>query len=225
MKQSEILTASTVTAKTPSGVIGMPVTCEALYTIPMQESEIWKDIPGYEGMYQVSDFGQVKSLQRIITEKSTLKARPVRERILKQVASYKGYYFIHLSKNGAVKNVSVHRTIAKLFVPNPSSLPEVNHKDEIKANNYSGNLEWCSHLYNIRYGTGIVRKTKSQTGVPNIKNNGEGCGTSKLKRHQVLSIYSDPRKYKEISKEYGIVFSAISKIKHKRTWRVLLETI
>lgn len=105
--------------------------------------EIWKDISGYEGLYQASSFGRILSLKRGI--------------ILKQQLNPSGYYYVALSKDGKAKRFLVSRLIAKTFIPNPDNLPEVNHKDENTKNNVVENLEWCDQAYNNTYGTRIKR--------------------------------------------------------------------
>lgn len=106
--------------------------------------EIWKPVVGYEGMYEVSNLGRVKSLNYKNTGK---------EVVLKAYSnkSGKGYYKIHLCKNGVVDWPYVHILVAQAFIPNPDNLPEVNHKDENPANNCVENLEWCTHKYNSGY--------------------------------------------------------------------------
>ena len=112
--------------------------------------EIWKDKKDYEGHYQVSNFGRVKSIKF------------GKEIILKQSIRH-GYYYVCLSKNGIVKTYNVHRLVAEVFLPNPNNYKEVNHKDENPQNNIVSNLEWCDRLYNVRYGTGIERRSKTQS--------------------------------------------------------------
>lgn len=114
--------------------------------------EVWKDIPGYEGMYQISNLGRVKSLGSTIREGWNLK-----EKILKLTKEPKGYLKVGLRKNGKIKTVRVHRLVAESFVANPENLPEVNHKDENKENNLADNLEWCTTKYNAGYGTKAKR--------------------------------------------------------------------
>lgn len=109
--------------------------------------EIWEDKKDYEGHYQVSNFGRVKSIKF------------GKERILKQHIRG-GYYSVGLSKNGIVKTYLVHRLVAEAFLDNPDNLPYVNHKDECKTNNNVDNLEWCTHEYNINYGTRTERCSK-----------------------------------------------------------------
>ena len=98
----------------------------------------WKEIKGYEGLYLVSNYGDVVNVNR------GLKIPQVNE---------DGYLRVQLSKGGVQKNHYVHRLVAETFIENPLALPCVNHKDENKANNFVENLEWCTILYNNTYGT------------------------------------------------------------------------
>lgn len=104
--------------------------------------EVFKDIPGYEGLYQVSNLGRVKSLNYLNTKQ---------EKILKFRQNNCGYLYVTLSKNGIAKCYSVHRLVARTFIENPANLPQVNHIDQNKQNNCALNLEWCTVQYNTRY--------------------------------------------------------------------------
>lgn len=115
--------------------------------------EVWKDVLGYEGLYQVSNLGRIKSLPRHTT----------RGKIRKLIPQRSGYLMFPAWKNGKLKLLSVHRCVAKAFIPNPKNLPQVNHKDECKTNNCVSNLEWCSAKYNTNYGTGHMRATYSES--------------------------------------------------------------
>lgn len=117
----------------------------------MIEKEIWKDIENYEGLYQISSFGNVKSLNYRNTGKEHLLS----------FGLGKDYLYVGLSKNGKVKIFKVHRLVATAFIDNPENLPCVNHIDEDKTNNRVDNLEWCSYEYNNNYGTRISRSLKS----------------------------------------------------------------
>lgn len=123
---------------------------------------IWKDVSGYEGLYQVSNLGEVRSLGRYINSGITDK-RFLRGRTLKPKVRKEGYLEVALYKNHRKKWITVHRLVAKTFIPDPEHLPQVNHKDENKENNKVGNLEWCSAQYNINYGTRNVRMANSNT--------------------------------------------------------------
>ena len=126
------------------------------------KGEIWKDIEGYERLYQVSNMGNVKSLERMKWNGRGYQKIP--ERILKPGKIRGGYLQVQLSKDGKSKPCKVHRLVATAFLDNSDNLPEVNHKDENKKNNCVENLEWCSKLYNINYGTGIKKSAEKRRG-------------------------------------------------------------
>jgi len=116
----------------------------------MISEETWRDIPNYEGLYQVSSLGRVKAVQRTIHYKNG-KTIHRKERLLSLSDSYGQYYTVGLIKNGKHKTWNVHRLVAMAFIPNPHNLPCINHKDENKYNNTVDNLEWCSYSYNTKY--------------------------------------------------------------------------
>ena len=118
--------------------------------------EIWKDIEGYEGIYQISNLGRVKSLAR------QYKNRKCNECIKSPSLAGKGYYRIALCKNGNIKCFYVHQLVANTFIPNPNNFKIVNHKDENKLNNNVNNLEWCDNKYNINYNNGNVKRLLSR---------------------------------------------------------------
>jgi hypothetical protein len=121
--------------------------------------EIWKDISGYEGLYQVSNLGRVKSIGRWINGKNKGK-RWQEEKIMKQQLFKCGYLYVCLWKERKMKYCRVHRLVAEAFIPNPNNLPFINHKSEIKTQNNVENLEWCDHKYNVNYGTARERTIK-----------------------------------------------------------------
>ena len=125
----------------------------------MSESEVWRDIIGYEGIYQVSNKGNVYSVGRMVQGRKrggvTLKPKLHRN----------GYLHVGLYRNGKMKNKLIHRLVLDAFVENPNNLPEVNHKDENKTNNDLSNLEWCSGRYNVNYGTRNERLSKKVRAV------------------------------------------------------------
>ena len=126
--------------------------------------ELWKDVKDYEGLYQVSTFGRVRSLDKYIdAEIRNVDKVLKRGKILKPVCGKDGYLRVHLFKEGKRTNFLVHRLVAKTFIPNPDNLPLVNHKDEDKTNNYPYNLEWCTVKYNINYGTHTKRSAEKHS--------------------------------------------------------------
>lgn len=122
--------------------------------------EEWKDIPGYEGIYQASTHGRIQSLDIWIREKNG-KERLHKGRLLKMYKIHNGYLCVCLQTKGVRKHFLVHRLIALTFIPNPQCLDTVNHKDENKDNNYVDNLEWQTLYQNNRHGTRDDRMRKS----------------------------------------------------------------
>lgn len=126
--------------------------------------EKWKDIKNYEGLYQVSNLGRVRSLNHIRKNgKSENNVYITKGRILKAAIQNVGYMFVVLSKNGKTKGYRVHRLVAEAFIPNPNNYKCVNHKDENKQNNCVNNLEWCTHEYNNNYGTKPMKIAKGNS--------------------------------------------------------------
>ena len=120
--------------------------------------EIWKDIKGYEGLYQVSNLGRVKSLKRKVYAGRN-RLRWQYERIMSNNKSNgNGYLVVNLNKESKDKNKYIHRLVAEAFIPNPNHYLYVNHKDENRKNNKVDNLEWCTALYNNTYKNAHIRK-------------------------------------------------------------------
>lgn len=115
-------------------------------------TEEWRPVVGYEGLYEVSNLGRVKSLDRVVDGKGGGK-KPIRGGIMNPKSNGIGYLQIRLSKNGKKKGQYIHRLVAEAFIPNTEGLSQVNHKDEDKTNNRVENLEWCSAKYNMNYGS------------------------------------------------------------------------
>ena len=158
--------------------------------------EIWKDIEGYEGLYQVSNLGNVKSLDHM--RKNGTNEYMQKGKLLKPQLNNKTRYFhIRLSKNGKVKNFLLHRIIAQAFIVNPNNYKEINHKDENPSNNSLQNLEWCDKKYNINYGKG--NQIRSQTEIK-TKKGGKRVYQFDLENN-LLKIWNNQL---EIKKELGI---------------------
>lgn len=117
---------------------------------------VWKPVKNYEGLYEVSNLGEVRSLDRTDSI-----GRKIKGRLLKP-AQCKGYQVVGLHKKGKMKQVYIHRLVAEAFIGEPPKGYEVNHIDENKANNCVDNLEYLTHLGNMRYGTGIARMKEKQ---------------------------------------------------------------
>ena len=114
--------------------------------------EEWRNIKGYEGLYQISNYGRVRSSYKGVWN------------ILKPIDNGKGYKHIKLFKGGKRKPYYIHRLVAQTFIDNPNNYTEVNHIDENKENNHMDNLEWCNREYNLSYNLGIKRRAESRKG-------------------------------------------------------------
>lgn len=123
--------------------------------------EIWRDIQGYEGLYQVSNLGRVKSLKR-----KTINNRCFKERILKTGLETVGYYSVVLCKEKQ-KTKTIHRLVAETFIPNPNNYPCVNHKNGIKTDNRIENLEWCTYRENTKHAIDVIQTNKGPVGNKN----------------------------------------------------------
>lgn len=121
-------------------------------------NEIWKDLKDYEGLYQVSNFGRIRNISRLVNDNGGLNI--IKQKILKPSKDSSGYLQIVLTKNKIRKSYKVHRLIALTFIPNPKNFLQINHKNENKLDNRAENLEWCTHKYNCNYGTRNYRCTK-----------------------------------------------------------------
>lgn len=133
-------------------------------------TETWKDVKGYEGAYQVSNLGNVRSLDRSteVRKGNNTYTLVLKGKVLQPLVRNHGYLGVQLfdrlqaTNARGMRTVSIHRLVAEAFVPNPDGLPEVNHKDEDKTNNRADNLEWMNHIENTRYGTAVQRRTDKE---------------------------------------------------------------
>ena len=175
--------------------------------------EIWKDIDGLSGCYQVSSHGRVRSVKRIVNcgHGST---RTVKGMILKQTLNRYGYYEVRPQVEGKKHLFRVHRLVAIHFIPNHHDKPHVNHIDCNKTNNYPENLEWVTNAENVKHA---------------VKNNlnvkGEKSHHAILSRNDVLQIRSLLEQgfatNTEIAKAYNISMPTVSNIKNRDSWRHL----
>lgn len=181
----------------------------------------WKDIVGYEGLYKVSNTGDVMRTSRnIIGKYGDVYHRP--EHLLKPSQggkdAYKGngYLQVHLFKNGKTETRKIHKLVAEAFIPNPFLLPQVNHIDGNKLNNHVDNLEWCDAHHNVShaYITGLMKGK-----------NGESNGSHKLSQDAVDFIRSvcEPRSVRlgaqALGKAFGVNRHTIERIAKGKSWK------
>lgn len=152
--------------------------------------EIWKDVVGYEGLYQVSSEGRVRSVEHV-----DFLGRRQKEKIRRVTLNKNGYAYVNLRKDNLIKNKLVHRIVAEAFLPNPKNLETVNHKNEVKTDNRVVNLEWMTIGDNLRYGTHVERATKNKPDMsgPRHHNYGRRGAAAHTHKGKVTAIsVSDP---------------------------------
>lgn len=176
--------------------------------------EVWKDIIGYEGLYQVSNLGRIKSLAK---NRNSLQNGDM---LLKPSINKKGYLIVRLYKNTVSKDFPVHRLVANMFIDNPSNKREVNHINGVKHDNRMENLEWCTGSENVRHAFEI--------GI-NTPRKGTLNGMAKLNDAKVLEIkvkYSEGNTaMRKLALEYGVDYALIQRIIKGTSWsHIKMET-
>ena len=160
--------------------------------------EEWRPVVGYEGLYEVSNTGRVRSVDRYIKNGHS-SYRLHKGKVISLLKGEYGYIQVNLYYNGKNYKKYVHRLVAQAFIPNPDNLPQINHKDEDKTNNRVDNLEWCTAKYNINYGT---RKDKvRETAIKNGYWTGLRSGLSK-KEYNHIYYQENTDKLKEYNQKY-----------------------
>lgn len=168
--------------------------------------ERWKDIPGYEGYYKISDFGRVKSLQRKVPFKG--RTLTVRARVRKLQYDSDGYIILVLSKHNSTKTIKVHRVVATVFKTNKRNLPIVNHLDGNKSNNYYKNLQWATESDNQQHALELGLRTS--------------FSNSKFSAADIAYIRNSVKggvKQKQIAKEFKTTPSTICYIVNYKTFK------
>lgn len=146
--------------------------------------EIWKDVKGYEGLYQVSSLGKIKKM-RFINNVCNIEKEKIRKLNIRN-----GYYIVQLSKNRNRKSYQVHRLVAEAFIPNVENKPFINHKDYNRLNNNVDNLEWCTQKENVNWSICNMKKRKKTT----HSNTGEKY-ISYRKENKTYRITIDKKEY------------------------------
>ena len=164
-------------------------------------NEVWKEIIGYEGFYDVSNYGSVRKSDGLI---------------MKSRKEHDGYYRVGLSKKGIRKFHKIARLVAKSFIENPENKPEVNHKNGVKTDDILSNLEWATKSENMKHA--------DRNGLRKMQR-GSKCTWSKLDETKVAEIKilleKSSIKQKEIAKKFGVDASLISQIKSGKKWKYI----
>ena len=169
--------------------------------------EIWKPVVGYEGSYEVSSMGKIRSLDRMcygprLKDGQFRKGKVLRGNILQD-----GYEQVRLFQNGKGEYIKVHRIVAEAFIPNPQNKIQVNHINGIKHDNRADNLEWVSPSENMRHAYDVLK-------IPTGKGRKHGPSIRrKLTKEQVEAIRKDPRTNTRIAKDYNVCQQTISNVK------------
>jgi hypothetical protein len=165
-----------------------------------KQTEIWNDVKDYEGLYEISSHGRLRSLDRVVLRCDGVLS-PKKGKIKAFKIHRKGYLFCALSKNNKQKSMRIHRMVALAFIPNVFNKAQVNHIDGIKENNTVSNLEWCTNLENKIHA--------QRNHLCNLK----------LVTSDIIKIRKDTRLQAEIAKDYGICFQTVSDIKLFKIWK------
>lgn len=186
--------------------------CTGHNSYMMEQQEVWLPVFGYNGLYEVSNNGLVRSIPTSRSGDSRFIRKTIY--ILKFRKHHKGYLEVKLTgvETGSAKIYKAHRVVAQAFIPNPSNLPEINHINGVKTDNRVENLEWVTTKENSLHAW--------ETGL--ITNKGEGSGMSKLTNLYVIDIcnrYNNKEKPKVIARTYNIAPRTVWSIATKRTWR------
>lgn len=171
----------------------------------------WRPVVGYEGLYEVNNLGEVRSLDRTVNCNGG--SANIKGRILTQHQAYNGYLRVALCSNGIMKNKLAHRLVAEAFVPNddPEHKTQCNHKDEDKTNNRASNLEWCNQKYNNEYGTRVLRAT-----INNRNNPKQNC--RRVNRYTLDGEFIDTwPSLKEVERSLGFSFTNIQCVCKRKT--------
>ena len=178
-------------------------------------NEIWKPVKGYEGIYEVSNLGRVKSLPRLkYCGHKNSKPQKVHERILTSHVDRLGYVKVRLSKNGESKTSLLHRVIAEAFIDPVEGKSEINHKDGVKANNAIENLEWSTRSENVKHA--FLNKLKHPKRAE--ENNKSKLNWDSV--NEIRDLHLGGVSQKDLSIKFGVTIASINNIINYKTWKV-----
>lgn len=169
---------------------------------------MWKDIKGFEGYYQISEYGEVKSLSRYIQKYG--KKHLTKDKILKPYKAGRGYFAVSFRKNNKTYRKYIHQLVGECYVNNINNLPILNHKDGNKENNYYRNLEWTTYSGNNQHAYDS-----------NLKDRGEKFYNAILSENDVKEILNNGKytTYQNIADKYGVSKATIRDVLIRKTWK------
>lgn len=169
-----------------------------------EEKEIWKDIPGYEGWYQVSNFGGIRSMDRYVNYRDNRKPVFYKGRVIKPQRCSNGYLFVYLYGQRSSRSHLIHRLVGLCFVNNNKNKPHINHIDGDKENNHHSNLEWV---------------TRSENQKHRYTHLGQVSEKRKLNKKQVFLIYQSNLTYTELANIFNVTYGTIKFVKNGDTYK------
>ena len=178
------------------------------------KDEIWKDVPGYVGYYEVSNFGNIRSIDRYVDNFKGEKALRVGQ-TMKQVTTEHGYKRVSLRMGTTKTNFRVHRLVAEAFIPNPHKKKQVNHKDSNRTNNVVENLEWVTHRENMKHAKDNNRFTNQSKGSNHHKATITEDTVRAMRKLYAEGNYTQ----KQIAEEFSVHLSKAKHILAGRTWK------
>jgi hypothetical protein len=191
--------------KLMGAIVRDPVCDKWNFKLHDYDEEMWKDIPGFEGQYQLSSYGRVKRFKKHLKDGELIQKSKT---CFYRSVSGRSYPHTRLGSKANYTPIIIHIEVAKLFVPNPNNYPIVNHLDGDKNNAYYKNLEWATDLINMRHArdTGLNRER------------GERSENAKLTDEQVLFIFNSKLLYRELAKMFDVTGTTICCLKRGVTW-------
>lgn len=178
------------------------------------KNEIWKEIKGYEGIYSISSFGNVKRHERSVPSKNASRM-VLKEKLLKIHTNHRGYSYVVFGVNNKSQNYSIHRLIAEYFIPNPENKEQVNHINGIKSDNRIENLEWATRKENMVHA-------RENNLFPSDHNRGIKHGKAILnpkKVREIRELKDNGKSYKQLADLYSVSMGCIQLIMNRTNWK------
>jgi len=176
-------------------------------------TEIWKPVVGYEGTYEVSNQGRVKSLARY--KKGKVGPCWHEEKMMKTPLHHSGYVHCALRRNGKSTSFTIHRLVALAHIPNPDNKPQVNHKDSNRANNHVSNLEWCTMSENMLHG--YMHGNKKA--YPRYGEKNPACKLTEKQVKEIRELYKNGKLLSQIGAIYNMCEGSVYNITSRKSWK------